>query len=64
MTPMSVALLLAAGAIAGFFGMRALVGACMVAQRRRLREDAEFVTGGRRRPCREEAAALLLPLRA
>lgn len=62
MQPTSMALLLAAGAIAGFFGMRALVCACVASQRRRLREEAEIVTG--RRLCREEAAALLLPLRA
>lgn len=58
----SMALLLASAAIAGFFGMRALVGSCIASQRRRLREEAEVITNQRVRY--DESAALLLPLHA
>ena len=62
MLPLGVGLLFAAAILAGFFGMRAVVNGCLSAQRRKLREDFEVVAG--RRVTREEAAALLLPLRA
>lgn len=53
--------LLAMGMVAGFCVGRALVNACLLAQRIRLREDYELVTSKRR--SKEEAVALLLPAR-